>query len=395
MPSCMQRSRSPTEAARTFVKVRDERRRGAHHQRRWKSACLTLLEVLINLLEQILTVQSPVSSLERTRARLRVAQDRHHLIKSNQLVVGRFEPVLPRLETGLQDIDSEAGEENWVSEEEEGEAGRLTGLWAPVQPSIPPSGFKPPEPPYPSPSYSADPPSASSIAIAAAIGGQSQGASIRVTSAGRDRLVAPRRVVSASSSSVTPKASGPSSSSTRASVDLSGVDPGLFVIPAGVREFLGPELEPRSQVPIYTGPKPLLILDYHQVLDRVRLPNGQSFWAQQRDLHPKVIRLCTSVSRFFEIWVVSYCCSEYFRKSVREHTHHHCFSRVILTDQRIGKGGKLDIVASQVSPNVVKGTWICDDSSEVVQEWRDAHFEGRCALPAGIIVPRKPKAEQV
>ena len=128
---------------------------------------------------------------------------------------------------------------------------------------------------------------------------------------------------------------------------------------------------------------------------------------------------------------MSYCYSGYFRERVRRN----CstlpgVSRLILTKERTGSGGKLDVVQKQINPTILnhlkpigsmygiftyiklifmvnvgkytihgsygKGAFLCDDDRSVGPKSSYRHrFNRFVRFSAGICVPRKPRAETI
>ena len=108
-----------------------------------------------------------------------------------------------------------------------------------------------------------------------------------------------------------------------------------------------------------------------------------------------VQRYLELLGRRFEVWVVSFCCSGYYRNRVKTNCNLPGVSRVILTSERAGRGGKLDAVRAQLTPECLASCFIIDDDRSVNTEWFAASRDGICLEPAGIVVPRKPRADGV
>ena len=164
----------------------------------------------------------------------------------------------------------------------------------------------------------------------------------------------------------------------------------------GTQVFIG-STEAANQVPIYSNQqKRVICLDYHQVLDRVRGGrNRPDLFLVDEALHPFVQRYLELLGRRFEVWVVSFCCSGYYRNRVKTNCNLPGVSRVILTSERASRGGKLDAVRAQLTPECLASCFIIDDDRSVNTEWFAASRDGICSEPAGIAVPRKPRADGV
>ena len=121
---------------------------------------------------------------------------------------------------------------------------------------------------------------------------------------------------------------------------------------------------PADQVPIYRGRKPVICLDFHQVLDRVRLGRGKGdLRLEGEHLNPHVIRILTGLEEIFSVGG-PYCCAPKFR----EHVRSCCAGRscVVITSDRTGSIGKLAAVKAQLAPELLQDTFICDDDCAVV-----------------------------
>eukprot|EP00435_Cladocopium_sp_Y103_P022266 s3013_g5.t1 len=252
----------------------------------------------------------------------------------------------------LSELDSEVGEPHYIdSSDEEGENTELTGVWA-IRGSRRPD--QPPQPKAIAPWRRPPPPDHRST-------GAPNLADVAVT---HSNPLLRRR--------------------TRAADIPRGTD---VCIQSQTRATV---------VPIYEGPRPLICLDYDQVLDHIRFGRErEDLYLENDQLHHHVKRILERVGRFFEIWVVSYCCSQYYRNKVRAN----CatlpgIARVIVTSSRAGVGGKFDSVSCQAG-DILRTAFIVDDDKSVCEEWLIQANESACQPPAGIAVPRKSKAAGV
>ena len=211
-----------------------------------------------------------------------------------------------------------------------------------------------------------------------------------------------------SSVSVTPKASGPSSSS-RAAVRITANNPLIRTLPVPERvsvpepdylptrllQVAGVAIEPERSEKFRSAV--IVSIDWHQVLDCVRgwdrsalrpVPHYSVLPVISRAIHSLRERLPCFVC------INSYCHSPACRSGVLSAFSHGsaagCFDAAIVTRERRGRGGKLWALEHIISD--LRGSRVThlDDNSEILSEFRAA---GHCAL--GIRVPRKPKASNV
>jgi len=265
--------------------------------------------------------------------RLRVAQERHAAIIAGYLP-RRDEPLIQEAsEADLSDLDSEVGEAYVIySSDEEGT--EPVGVWSEYLPTL----SRPVEPDHPPPFHLQHP--------------------WRRVPQPPDHP--PPRVPRP------PDHSQPSSSASTehrnlANVIVSSNNPLLrrsqrfAKLHRGTQVFIG-STEPADQVPIYSNQqKRIVCLDYHQVLDRVRGGrNRPDLFLVDEALHPFVQRYLELLGRRFEVWVVSFCCSGYYRNRVKTNCNLPGVSRVILTSERAGRGGKLDAVRAQLTPECLQ-----------------------------------------
>eukprot|EP00435_Cladocopium_sp_Y103_P003880 s3482_g1.t1 len=127
------------------------------------------------------------------------------------------------------------------------------------------------------------------------------------------------------------------------------VDLPIATLPLGVETYIR-IYHPSNQVPIYGGRKQVICLDFHQVLDRVRVGQGKGdLRLEGEHLNSHVIRILTKLSRHFAVRVVSYCCASRFRQQVRDCAGRDYIDRVIITKDRAGRLGKLAAVEFALS----------------------------------------------
>ena len=368
------RSRSPqaaTREIRAYWSVRDQHRGGRIWKRRFKSVCLTFLEWFIYLVQSVINFGGNSPAIQN---RLRVAQERHAAIIAGYLPRRDETLIQEASEADLSDLDSEVGEAYVIySSDEEGP--EPVGVWSEYLPTL----SQPVEPDHPPPFHLQHP--------------------WRRVPQPPDHP--PPRVPRP------PDHSPPSSSASTghrnlADVIVSSNNPLLrrsqrfAKLHRGTQVFIG-STEPSDQVPIYSNQqKRVICLDYHQVLDRVRGGrNRPDLFLVDESLHPFVQRYLELLGRRFEVWVVSFCCSGYYRNRVKTNCNLPGVSRVILTSERAGRGGKLDAVRAQLTPECLASCFIIDDDKSVNTEWFAASRDGICLEPAGIAVPRKPRADEV
>ena len=119
---------------------------------------------------------------------------------------------------------------------------------------------------------------------------------------------------------------------------------------------------------------PVLILDFHNVLDKVVL-SLRSYLRKQNNgsLHPKVAQVCAEIlgNPFRSVLVCSYCHREDTRQTVRRAcVGQNIFTGVLLTDKPIGPTGKLACISSVLDQELLQShrVYLIDDSPEVLEE---------------------------
>lgn len=349
LPSERQRA---LELNTKLIRIRGENRGGRHFRRRYKSACLTLLEHLQFIIQSVIAFTHPNVS----RAVLRRAgqiDTRITQCRADQLP-GRREPLLTRIveEEGESEADSEAVESIRISSSEsEAEPvvtdNRPTGVWATGR--------------YTNVQITSSNPLLRSSSSSSRTGGEP----------------VPRPSSSSSSRTGGEIVLRPSSSSSRRTLG----EP--VTIPQGT-EIVPP-------VTHRTAHTFVLSLDWHQVLDAVRLSN-------QETLRPKGYYILGCVKERLRelkqqvpslvICVNSYCHCEEFRRGVPSIPDSDCIDYRIVTDRKTGAGGKLDALRAILPPRA--GCCHIDDNAEVLEEFADHQRRSNLLnlKPLGIAIPR-------
>ena len=89
------------------------------------------------------------------------------------------------------------------------------------------------------------------------------------------------------------------------------------ILPKGVETYVWDSDSPiqaSSQVSVYRNQRPVVCLDFHQVLDWVRIGRGRGdLRLEGENLHSHVVRIL-----YRTVWVVSYCCAPKFRQHVKD-----------------------------------------------------------------------------
>ena len=119
---------------------------------------------------------------------------------------------------------------------------------------------------------------------------------------------------------------------------------------------------------------PVLILDYHNVLDKVVL-SLRSYLRNQNNgsLHPRVAQVCADIlgNPFKSVLVCSYCHREDTRQNVRRAcVNQNLFTGVLLTDKPTGPTGKLACISAVLDQELLQSrrVYLIDDSPDVLQE---------------------------
>lgn len=335
------RSRSRSEErgrlVARFYRIQAERRGGKNFRRRYRKACLDLLEYLVNLITWALNVSTDQyhSSTVALRRRLVEVQHRHQECVDWHLPL-RSQPLLHRFQTDPEvgsEVDSIVAETVAVSDED---------------PDDGPEVLEPVEP------------TASGI-----WGSQRASPNIRIT---RNNPLL--------------RSSASSASSSR--VPLPSTSPRLLTLPPGVSVEPLPESRIAARI--------VLSIDWHQVLDTLRLrdqverPRGYYILPQIISQLQRVKQVVPGVV----IVVNSYCHSQAFRIGVLSIPDTVIDYRIV-TDQKCGPQGKLQALLSIFDAERFVH---CDDNIEVCDEFLQRILSSRATdRPqfniVGIRVPRR------
>ena len=341
------RSRS-TDAVRRYIKVRAERRGGKSWKRRFRSSCIKVLQVFIDLLQQLLRQDIPSDTREVTQDRFDTAVYNLRCITNDWWQPKRGETLVERYQ-GDVPIDSPIAESIavTVSESEAEEEEEVDRQAAP-----------------------------SALASAS-----SSLAGVRVTRA-NPLLRAPANTSATAVPTSTPIVVA---SSSRRSLPE--------VVASRVLSVQGIDCAPKfSQVKICD--KTIISVDWHQVLDVVRSSqetirpdtNDNDGYHILRCIEASIQALKARVPNTFFV-ITSFCHNEFFRRrvlSIQGHpSNHHCFQLAVVTREKVGKGGKYEALQGLFDFQSCR-IYHIDDNESVLNECSRNGIE-----TIGVVVPRR------
>ena len=345
----MRRGRSPTPdqqehlqgLLRANQRQREQQRGGKASRRRARAIALRLLALLIRAIEEALGHHQD----QLLQERLQQVRERHSQIESFEFVPRRGQPILEAFRPADPAIPVESASENeavWVSDEEE-----------------------------------------------------------EVRSVSSSTVAPSRLVVELPDSDRAPTRTPPRSVSAWSRVQITPSNPLLQqqIDWAELQRLNAECLDPSTLEPglrFKLNHKPIISLDFHLVLDKVRLGRETLGLVGGRGspLHPQLLAQLQSAAQRACLIVTSYCHAEFTRSGVRRSCS--CpgnpFKAIILTDSPDKRRGKLAILSKVVHNHILHQRQLIhiDDSPEVLTELERNRV--RCI---GIRVRRKVSVEGI
>ena len=326
-----------------FEKIRRENRAGKSWRRRYKAACLKVLEHS-QFLYQILIQSTHPNSSRQVLQRAGQIDEAIRRCRADQLPK-RSEPLLARL-SAESDVDSEAVETVVLTSESETE---------PVE---------------------------ETERSASGVWGSGRYTAVRVT-ANNPLLRSTSSSVPVSSSTSIRAPSRPTSSSAASSSQPVDLPRGVDIVPL-----------PNSKV----SARVVLSIDWHQVLDTVRFP-GQVQRPRGYYLLPQITNKLQELKQLVPDIVVvvnSYCHCQEYRTGVLSIPDAVVDYRIV-TDRKCGAGGKVDALLSIFEAERIIHI---DDNTEVCSEFQQKIVNSRATdRPQfniiGIVVPRRKHQRQL
>ena len=326
-----------------FEKIRRENRAGKSWRRRYKAACLKVLEHLQFLYQTLIQSTHPNSS-RQVLQRAGQIDEAIRRCRADQLPK-RSEPLLERL-SAESDVDSEAVETVVLTSESETEPVEETGR------------------------------------SASGVWGSGRYTAVRVT-ANNPLLRSSSSSVPLPSSTSIRAPSRPTSSSAASSSQPVVLPRGVDIVPL-----------PNSKV----SARVVLSIDWHQVLDTVRFP-GQVQRPRGYYLLPQIANKLQELKQLVPDIVVvvnSYCHCQEYRTGVLSIPEAVVDYRIV-TDRKCGAGGKVDALLSIFEAERIIHI---DDNTEVCSEFQQKIVSSRATdRPQfdiiGIVVPRRKHQRQL